>query len=255
MSSFYFESLQGIRPKNDDRVAVFENDTAYLSILCDGIGGQPHGDTAAQTIISRFKTEFESIGTLNSAIAIEYFIKNTFDKVHNDFYNLIKEDPSKFTMGSTCVGYYFSKLLNSLVIFNIGDSRCYLLIKKSKKTELKLMTRDHNLLNKLTEENKDSSTFSDSYLRLLVNAISYNNKKHFDVDLFVLDPKSLDIIEWILLTSDGIHEFVSTSKIENILTSTNCPEEATKKIVSEAQKNKSSDNMSIVLQRLRGTNE
>ncbi|MHA3796107.1 PP2C family protein-serine/threonine phosphatase [Mycoplasma sp. VS276A1] len=239
--NYYSESLQGIRAKNDDRASVFQNEKATLAILCDGIGGHSFGDEAAQTVIDTFKNEFANNFYVKNNLSAKQWVFGVFDKAKTTLKNISKSQAGKESMGTTAVGCLILHDTKNVVIFNSGDSRCYV----AKEHELVQVTIDHNVENQLLSEGEDIQKYKPEVRKYLTSAIlpNYNTL----IEIFEISPKGFNNIKKILLTSDGIHGFVSQSELEYLVLQDKPLETIAKEMLDLAIVSESSDNMTLVL--------
>ncbi|SJZ45587.1 PP2C family protein-serine/threonine phosphatase [Mycoplasmopsis verecunda] len=239
--NYYLESLQGIRPKNDDRASVFQNEKATLAILCDGIGGHSYGDVAAQTVIDIFNTEFYNNFHVSNNITAKQWIFLTFDKAKSALKSISSAHSEKSSMGTTAVGCLILHNTKNILVFNSGDSRCYV----AKSDKLVQVTIDHNVENQLILEGEDVEKYNPEMRKYLTSAVlpNYNTL----IELFEISPKGFDNINKILLTSDGVHGFMSKDELEYYVLQDKALSLIGKQILDEAIVSESTDNMTLVL--------
>ncbi|MFV8467807.1 PP2C family protein-serine/threonine phosphatase [Mycoplasma sp. HF11B] len=239
--NYYLESMQGIRAKNDDRASVFQNEKATLAILCDGIGGHSFGDEAAQTVIDTFKQEFIHNFYVKNNLTAKQWVFSVFDKAKSILKQLSTTQVGKESMGTTAVGCLILNETQNVIIFNSGDSRCYI----AKEHELVQVTIDHNVENQLISEGEDIEKYNPEMRKYLTSAIlpNYNTL----IEIFEVSPKGFHNIKKILLTSDGIHGFMSKSELEYFILQDKPLKEIAKEVLDLAIVSESTDNMTLVI--------
>ncbi len=114
---------------------------------------------------------------------------------------------------------------NTGYIFHIGDTRIYRL----RDNELECLTKDHRI-----EINEEKN--------YLTRAMGIDI--HIDIDHKSVSLETGDIY---LLSTDGVHEFISDTDIQNILQKDTSLDERAKEIVDFALNSKSNDNLTCLL--------
>ena len=134
------------------RKRLTNQDTVYLSdapigvlpnlyIVADGMGGEKAGDYASKSLIGYMLTYIEN--TMKMPIraireAIEYANENLFAEG--------SKNPNLEGMGTTVVAACI--IDNTLHVFNVGDSRCYILDESG----ISQITKDHSLVEMLVSK-------------------------------------------------------------------------------------------------------
>ncbi|WLP85425.1 PP2C family protein-serine/threonine phosphatase [Mycoplasma seminis] len=254
---YFLDSLQGIRPKNDDRASVLQNSKATLAILCDGIGGHAFGDEAAQLVIDTFNDEFQNNFFIKNNLTAKQWIFSTFEKAKNRLKQEAFSDVNKNSMGTTAVGCLILYETKQIVVFNSGDSRCYIV----NNTELVQITIDHNLENKLLADGLSSKdlelykNINSNQLKALTSAVlpNYNTL----IEIFEIPTKGFESINKILLTSDGVHGFMDKNELELFMLQNKDISIIGKEVLENAILSESTDNMTLIILELQhgGENE
>lgn len=124
----------------------------------------------------------------------------------------LSNDPRYLGMASTLIGVQL--IGNAANIFNVGDSRAYLLTTNSSGCHAKLLSRDHNQLNDMLDAGELTPAQAESAATLYRGLTSQ----------FIVDPDydelqvkivkhTLQQGERLLLCSDGLNEVLSDSEI------------------------------------------
>lgn len=230
------------RKKNDDRVSHFENDDFLVALVCDGMGGHLHGDIAAEETAKIFTNQFSKNFSYISFQETSLWLKNVVNLVKKRFKDLIKSDFSKERMGTTLTGVLILKKIQKIIVFHIGDSRCYFYTKEKKLVQI---TQDHSYENKLLSAGISlEEAKSNPKGRLLTSVLSLKNKITFNI--YDLDQIDYAKVDKIILTSDGAHEFISSEEFKAELKSSSSEKNANS-LVEIAQKNDSTDNISCIV--------
>lgn len=230
-----------VREENQDRAAVFENDYVLVAVLCDGMGGHFGGSLASSITIETFKNRMN-------------FLKSDADNIYEWFKETIKlsksnmvieagSDENKKDMGTTVTAAVVFKQDQKIVVFNIGDSRTYIF-----DGQLHQITIDHNLMNYYIK-NEGMSSFEASKLpgaAALTSALGPSKKTN--IEAFNIDENKGNHKRVIVLTSDGVHDYIEKPKFELIMTQQNVDiETKAKTLIEEAIKGRSADNLTTVI--------
>lgn len=226
------------------RKRLVNQDTVYISdtpvgvlpnlyIVADGMGGEKAGDYASKSLIGYMLTYIEhTIKMPVSAIqgAIEYANANLFAEG--------SKNPNLSGMGTTVVAA--SIIDNTLHVFNVGDSRCYVLDENS----ISQITKDHSLVEMLVskgEITRESAEYKENKSKI---TRAVGAEERVLIDSFEVD---LAGNEYVLLCSDGLTNMVDDRKIFNIISSSAGVKSSAKRLVEEANLSGGSDNISILL--------
>lgn len=226
------------------RKRLVNQDTVYISdtpvgvlpnlyIVADGMGGEKAGDYASKSLIGYMLTYIEhTIKMPVTAIqgAIEYANSNLFAEG--------SKNPNLSGMGTTVVAA--SIIDNTLHVFNVGDSRCYVLDENS----ISQITKDHSLVEMLVskgEITRESAEYKENKSKI---TRAVGAEERILIDSFELD---LAGIEYVLLCSDGLTNMVDDRKIFNIISSSAGVKSSAKRLVEEANLSGGNDNISILL--------
>jgi serine/threonine protein phosphatase len=214
---------------SDTPVGVLPN----LYIVADGMGGEKAGDYASKSLIGYMLTYIEhTIKMPVTAIqgAIEYANANLFAEG--------SKNPNLSGMGTTVVAA--SIIDNTLHVFNVGDSRCYVLDENS----ISQITKDHSLVEMLVskgEITRESAEYKENKSKI---TRAVGAEERVLIDSFEVD---LAGNEYVLLCSDGLTNMVDDRKIFNIISSSAGVKSSAKRLVEEANLSGGSDNISILL--------
>ena len=226
------------------RKRLINQDTVYISdtpigvlpnlyIVADGMGGEKAGDYASKSLIGYMLTYIEhTIKMPVTAIqgAIEYANANLFAEG--------SKNPNLSGMGTTVVAA--SIIDNTLHVFNVGDSRCYVLDENS----ISQITKDHSLVEMLVskgEITRESAEYKENQSKI---TRAVGAEERVLIDSFEVD---LAGNEYVLLCSDGLTNMVDDRKIFNIISSSAGVKSSAKRLVEEANLSGGSDNISILL--------
>ncbi len=226
-----------VRSENQDRAALFKKNGITLAILCDGMGGHKGGSHASSITISTFEKEFDSSFPKKKEQIDKWFLK-TINASRKDMASFAKSDKPLLDMGTTVTAAII--LEDEIKIYNIGDSRTYVY-----NGLLHQITVDHNLrnyyINKQGFSEEKAATIMGA--AALTSALGPNKKTKIDTYKIKNDSS----IRLLILTSDGIHDYISKPNFEKIISSNASLEEKGNVLIKQAIKGKSSDNLTAVL--------
>jgi protein phosphatase len=201
------------REHNEDSFIVL--DEYALFIVADGMGGHRAGDVASRIATETIAEFFRS--TASEDVTWPFHFDTSLTEEENRLVTgirvanrqiLDKSERSRECqgMGTTVVGAMYSSTKNRVFIGHVGDSRCY----RVRQSEIKLLTRDHSLLNdyilaipNLTDEQK-----ADLPRNVITRALGM--QKDVVVDLQSDEPQQGDVY---VLCSDGLNGMLRDEEI------------------------------------------
>jgi PPM family protein phosphatase len=219
------------------RTDVSVSQPGVLLVVCDGMGGRPAGDVAAEVAAKTIRAEVEEAGpavvdepgkTLKSAVEVAN--RAILAEAHTH--------PEDKGMGTTCTAAVFS--LDHLSVAQVGDSRAYLL----RDGTLRLLTRDQTMATQLLDAGvlrpEQLATFP--YRHVLVQALGSQGR---------IKPVITDIElhegDRVLLCSDGLHGPVDDDAIGSILKVAGDASHAASALIAAALAAGGPDNVTVVV--------
>lgn len=228
-----------VRLENQDKAAVFKNNDAIFAIICDGMGGHEGGKAAAALTIEVFEKEFKR----------NFPLSRRHEDLMGWYYNAlkrIKKTMSKYAnkskplldMGTTVASALIFH--EEIIIYNVGDSRVYIYNEM-----LQQITRDHNIRNFYIQEYNYSDEEAAKTLGASALTSALGPEKKTTLEQFVV-PRNEEIF-YIILTTDGIHDYISKPKFESILSTDDSLDNKINNLIKNAIMNKSSDNLTAII--------
>ena len=223
------------RPSNEDSFGISAEHGVY--IVCDGMGGAAAGEVASSLAVGEVLRLLSGRGEsepLNEAI--EEAIRAANETIHSR----AEADIQLNGMGTTLVGLVTEG--KRVLVFNVGDSRCYLLHKR----KVKQISQDHSLIEeqvrmgRITPEEALRSPLRNVITRAL------GTQPSVEPDIFELKAEAGDIF---LLCSDGLTGEVPDPQIESLLAADLPLEEICANLVEAANHAGGHDNITCVLVR------
>jgi len=218
-------SIQGLKDNNEDAVGflvpeeqeVLEAKGIVLAVA-DGVSSAEAGKEASHTAITRFLSDYyqtpDTWSVKHAGQKILSSINLTLFKRSHEFASEEKGYLTTFT----------ALVLKSRIahFFHAGDSRAYLL----RGGEFKQLTRDH-------------VASIGSGRSFLARAMGMDNSIQIDYSSFNLEADDI-----LLVTSDGIHDFLSSEKIIELMSAKTSCQARIEALVSSAFDSGSDDNIS-----------
>lgn len=243
---FVDKSICGdFRASNEDNTGIFRNKTDQILLLvADGMGGHNHGDVASlmTTEIIKEAWEAENFLKLNDA---EKFLRQLVIKTNRKLYDYQEENPKYKGMGTTLV---MAAIIEDVIItLNVGDSRCYVMNRRS----IEQVTKDHSFVNILVDTGEITKEEAFHHPRRNVVTKAMGTEKLIQPDIFRLRNKQYD---YVLLASDGLTDEVREDEIHSIMLNTNeTLDDRALQLIERAQKNGSTDNISVCIAALKAS--
>jgi protein phosphatase len=192
-----------VRPSNEDSFGISAEHGVY--VVCDGMGGAAAGEIASSLAVSEM---LRLIGSRNKAVPLGGTIEEAICAANEVIHSRADENSNLHGMGTTLVGLVTEG--RRVLVFNVGDSRCYRL----HKGKLKQISQDHSLVE---EQVRMGRITPDEALRSpLRNVITraLGTQPSVEPDIFELKAEADDIF---LLCSDGLTGEVPDPQIEALL--------------------------------------
>ncbi len=220
--------VQGRKSLNEDAAGVQVPTDNYLLhskgavlVVADGVSSAEAGKEASETAVKRFIEEYYSTPDTWSVSHCGEKILSTINlRLYRQSHEFATE-----SKGYLCT---FSSIIiksQTAHFFHVGDSRIYLF----RDGELKQITNDHK------------ASIADGKF-FLTRAMGMDNRLHLDYGRLALQQG-----DRLLLTSDGIHDFLGDGDIVGVLNKPASSQEQSQQLVDLAYKQGSDDNISAVV--------
>ena len=227
-----------VRAENQDRAAVFSKKGVTLAVLCDGMGGHKGGSFASSITVDTFEKEFNKSFPFTNSNNIDKWFLKTIKESKKNMTSFAKGDIDLLDMGTTVTAAVVFE--GDIKIYNIGDSRTYIY-----NGLLHQITKDHNLRNYYIENYGYSDEKAATVRGATALTSALGPKKKVKIDNFKLPLDSST--QFVILTSDGIHDYVSKPMFDKIISSKKSLDKKSVNLIKEAIKGKSADNLTTVI--------
>ena len=215
----------------------------YVSaVLCDGVGGEAQGYRAALKTLEVFKE-------IQSENVDKEKIKDTARKANSEVLKLQREENREKGLKTTLAGIYANKEV--FIYYNIGDSRVY----RYRNGYLQRLTRDDSKVQEFIDDGvlTPEQVFESPLKNIITRCIGGKNEFGININSSKVGLMDGDVI---LLCSDGVTDVIDDNSLKAIFDKKKTVEETLEEIHSTSLKNKSMDNISLILiKKEKDTNE
>jgi len=239
MFKFYGRTQHGkYKTKNDDCflinsfVSQSEEKKLQLSkshfvvAIADGVGSSEFGDIASRLLL-------ENLGK-NSNILSHQIILNIIKNTNQELLKNYKEKAS--TVFS--IVYATDK---KIIIYHVGDTRVY---KLTANNNLVQLTNDHTYTQRLIDDGviSEEMRFNHPKKNIILQSLGSKDKIHIDIY-----KNSFEVGEKLLLTSDGIHDYMKETDIKDMMLSSKSMKTNVDRLIEKAILSKSKDDISVII--------
>lgn len=238
------------REHNEDSYLVLLEHELF--VVADGMGGHRAGDVASRMATEVIGEFFRSMTGEDATWPFQFDTRLSEAEnrlltgiriANRQIFDKSIKSRSLRGMGTTVVGALFSPRDERMYIAHVGDSRCY----RMREGELRLLTRDHSLINDYLLAMPELSAAQQAELPRNVITRALGMQEQVAVDLHADEGRPGDVY---LLCSDGLSGMLEDDEILSILASTDDLDEACRRLVEEANDHGGEDNITAVLIRI-----
>jgi PPM family protein phosphatase len=245
ISESYCLNEIGRRSHNEDAVWPLKNTATKedrLFMVCDGVGGNSHGEIASALTCEGFASYFQQHLARGHNPDCG-FIEAARAYVMQAFKQYISSRPGAASMSTTLALVYITD--KRVLVAWCGDSRIY----QIRDGDVIFQSEDHSLVAELVKRGELTKEEAASHPRknIILRAIQYKEKLS-EIDCVELT--NVQNGDFILLCSDGFLENIGEAALHKLLAKS-----TGNRVVDEFQalcKNKTNDNYSMYLLRLSG---
>lgn len=230
-----------VREQNEDAVLISEPDPKMLEnnglllAVADGMGGYQRGEVASRIAVDTLKEVFYESPLAENEIPDR--LKKAFRTANERIYEDGSAEGQQNMMGTTLVAAVVKD--NDLTLANVGDSRGYL-IRAGRANQI---TQDHSLVAEQVAAGAMTAAEAreSQHRNIITRALGHRNR--VDVDIFEMRLLSDDRL---VLTSDGMHDYVNDEDLTEIPLAKSA-DEAARELIALAIENQTNDNCSVVV--------
>lgn len=233
-----------MRPLNEDYCGYYYNEDADMAlfVLADGMGGHNAGEVASKlavdNIIKHISVNIDADKISDNTNYIIELIEGAIKLTNSIIYEMAYESESLDGMGTTLVILAICK--SKGYIANIGDSRAYLI----DKTKIKQLTTDHSYIEELLRKGTISKEAAMIHPQRNIITRAVGTDLDVVADYTTININKGDVL---LLCSDGLSNVLKEDEIKEIVVSSQSAEEASDRLLKEANQKGGYDNISVVV--------
>lgn len=238
----YAMTEKGEHSENEDRILIndniisdgfFETESNEQTIICvaDGVGGNNAGAIASSFVC----------GNLKKSASIS---KNSLIDINTQLLEKSVGEANLRGMATTLSGICIDD--TAATIFHIGNTRLYVF----QGSYIKQITEDHTSVNWLVKTGKLSKKEAETYDRRneITACFGGGNPALINSLIFKENDEILSNAKRMVLTSDGVHEYVSIDELEDVLNNDSLePQTMCNEILNIAKEKGSTDDKSIII--------
>ena len=206
-----------------------------LFLVADGMGGHKAGDYASKCAVETIIEMCSKSRGKKMVTAISDAINEANTRIRRK----AMEDVNMVGMGTTAVLATVNN--DTLIVANVGDSRLYIISAEKTITQI---TRDHSLVEEMVRMGGIDRVSARNHpdKNIITRAIGATG--NVNIDFFEVSLKEGDVI---LMCSDGLSNMLEDKDILEIVTTNDDLQTTANALVSAANENGGSDNISVVL--------
>ena len=199
-----------VRANNEDaiRFGLFSEQSAIWMVVADGMGGHKAGEVASNMLIEYVESCMVEENTKTDT-DWEKKLPEILAEANQVIFEAAAANTEYEGMGTTgVIAVYKEGILH---VAWVGDSRAYLL----RKEKLSQLTQDHTMIQYLLDKGSisEKEAANSNTKHLLSKAIGVKKKVAADYRC-----KNIEHGDLVMLTSDGIHDFLPTPVLAGFLT-------------------------------------
>jgi protein phosphatase len=217
-------------------------DKGALFLVCDGMGGAAAGEVASQMAVDAIYDALVA-ATPQPREGFARLLRGAVQQANERIFIQSRDNQSERGMGTTCtVGGLVD---DTLVVAQIGDSRCYVL----RDGKLAQVTKDQSLAWQLIEAGAMTADEAKAFEHANIILQALGVQERVEV---VLSQVSLRKGDVALLCSDGLHGPVTDEEILAVLIGEPNLQKAGDALIQKALDRDGPDNITVVLARFDG---
>jgi serine/threonine protein phosphatase PrpC len=213
-----------------------------LFLVCDGMGGAAAGEVASQMAVEVIA------GTLEEAAPMERDpfarrLRHAIEEANDRIFSQSRDNQNERGMGTTCTAV--GLVDGTMVIGQIGDSRCYVM----RGGRLAQVTKDQSLAWQLMEAGAMTAEEAKGFEHANIILQALGVQERVEVVMSQVELRRGDLV---LVSSDGLHGPVSDEEILQILQEERDLKRACDRLIARALEREGPDNVTVVVARFDG---
>ena len=229
-----------VRKQNQDTFRWTKlNDSQFLGVVCDGMGGAKSGDVASKLASEVFEADIsQSVEPDMDQQSIVKMLVDGVKSANRAVYEQSLVSPDFKGMGTTLVAVFLQG--SAAYIINVGDSRCYYL----SEGEVSQVTEDHSVVGLMVARGPISEEEARTHPNKNLITRAVGTEPDVECDCFYL---GLDQGEYLLLCSDGLSNMVSRPEMLFEITHGENGTRCCQRLIDIAKNRGAPDNVTVVL--------
>lgn len=238
MYQFYAQTVKGLKSQQNDDCflvndVVCQNDVYktqsqkndFIIAVADGVGSTEKGYVASKFLLEQIAKQRSQ---LSHAIILNI--------IHNTHAYLKKEFQSNASAVFTIV--YASN--NLITVYHVGDTRAY---KLTAHNNLIQLTNDHTYIQSLIDKGVIGENMRNNHPQKNLITQCIGGEKDIQVDIY---RNSFEPGEKLILSSDGIHDYLTQKQIKEKLISRHSLQSNVSQLIDLAISNGSKDDLTMI---------
>jgi serine/threonine protein phosphatase PrpC len=211
-------------------------------LVCDGMGGAAAGEVASQMAVDSI---YDALASSEPQVrdAFARLLRRAVQHANERIFIQSRDNQSERGMGTTCT--VASLVDDTLIIAQIGDSRCYVL----RDGKLAQVTKDQSLAWQLIEAGAMTADEAKAFEHANIILQALGVQERVEVVLSQVQLRKGDVA---LLCSDGLHGPVSDEEILAVMIAEPNLQKAGEALIQKALDRDGPDNITVVLGRFDG---
>jgi protein phosphatase len=213
-----------------------------VCLVCDGMGGAAAGEVASRMAVDCI---YETLAAAEPQPrdAFARLVRRAVERANERIFVQSRDNQNERGMGTTCT---VAALVDStLVVGQIGDSRCYVL----RDGKLAQVTKDQSLAWQLIEAGAMTAEEAKAFEHANIILQALGVQERVEVILSQVDLRRGDVA---VLCSDGLHGPVSDEEMLSVLIAEPDLQKAAEALIGKALDRDGPDNITVVLARFDG---
>src|SRR5450432_1483770 len=217
-------------------------DKGALLLVCDGMGGAAAGEVASQMAVDSIYEALEA-SEPQTRDAFARLVRRAVEHANERIFIQSRDNQSERGMGTTCT--VAALVDTTLVVGQIGDSRCYVL----RDGKLAQVTKDQSLAWQLIEAGAMTAEEAKAFEHANIILQALGVQERVEVVLSRVELRQGDVV---ILCSDGLHGPVGDDEMLDLLTRETDLHKAADGLIQKALDRDGPDNITVVLARFTG---
>jgi serine/threonine protein phosphatase PrpC len=249
-----------IREHNEDNLLIADVSTAVrkgnvtepvsiplgpkgaLFLVCDGMGGAAAGEVASQMAVEVIAGTLEEAAPMTRD-PFARRLRHAIEEANDRIFSQSRDNQNERGMGTTCTAV--GLVDGTMVIGQIGDSRCYVM----RGGRLAQVTKDQSLAWQLMEAGAMTAEEAKGFEHANIILQALGVQERVEVVMSQVELRRGDLV---LVSSDGLHGPVSDEEILQVLQEERDLKRACDRLIARALEREGPDNVTVVVARFDG---